>query len=292
MRVCVRHKSRFFSLHYSTCASLCDIEVHSSVRLRAYAPIERKNLVRDIKPLLLSLSQRHSVTASHSHTAIMGNCFSSQKQELDKDKVERPIVLLDEHNNPANVPQPTPPVSPVPIIPENETTIMNAKIFVALYDYDARTDEDLSFRKGEHLEILNDTQVNYPSKFHKQTCSRKTWQIIVHICILSDFPFCCCLLFFSCPKIPIRMRTNLLKCCCSCLCFGFSPVVLAVSLRAYARNVCYVWCVVFQCFGFRLNGPKKCVCVRHPSTICVFVFFHVTFFLHFLVGFHEIGGER
>lgn len=34
----------------------------------------------------------------------------------------------------------------------------NVKIFVALYDYDARTDEDLSFKKGEHLEILNDTQ--------------------------------------------------------------------------------------------------------------------------------------
>ena len=33
------------------------------------------------------------------------------------------------------------------------------KLFVALYDYDARTDEDLSFKKGEHLEILNDTQV-------------------------------------------------------------------------------------------------------------------------------------
>ena len=32
------------------------------------------------------------------------------------------------------------------------------KQFVALYDYDARTDEDLSFKKGEHLEILNDTQ--------------------------------------------------------------------------------------------------------------------------------------
>ncbi len=32
------------------------------------------------------------------------------------------------------------------------------KIFVALYDYDARTDEDLSFKKGEHLEIINDTQ--------------------------------------------------------------------------------------------------------------------------------------
>lgn len=32
------------------------------------------------------------------------------------------------------------------------------KVFVALYDYDARTDEDLSFRKGEILEIINDTQ--------------------------------------------------------------------------------------------------------------------------------------
>ncbi len=32
------------------------------------------------------------------------------------------------------------------------------KIYVALYDYDARTDEDLSFRKGEYLEILNNTQ--------------------------------------------------------------------------------------------------------------------------------------
>ena len=39
------------------------------------------------------------------------------------------------------------------------------KLFVALYDYDARTDEDLSFKKGEHLEILNDTQVR-PIKAH------------------------------------------------------------------------------------------------------------------------------
>jgi len=34
----------------------------------------------------------------------------------------------------------------------------HTKTFVALYDYDARTDEDLSFKKGEHLEIINDTQ--------------------------------------------------------------------------------------------------------------------------------------
>jgi len=45
-------------------------------------------------------------------------------------------------------------------VPNNATAAAtnNARIFVALYDYDARTDEDLSFHKGEHLEILNDTQ--------------------------------------------------------------------------------------------------------------------------------------
>ncbi|XP_019623821.1 PREDICTED: tyrosine-protein kinase Src42A-like isoform X1 [Branchiostoma belcheri] len=32
-----------------------------------------------------------------------------------------------------------------------------SKIFVALYDYDARTEEDLSFKKGDHLEVINDS---------------------------------------------------------------------------------------------------------------------------------------
>lgn len=93
----------------------------------------------------------------------MGNCFSSQKQDLDKDKGERSIPPHHDDINVPNVPQPTPPVSPVPIIAENEPIQPNSKIFVALYDYDARTDEDLSFRKGEHLEILNDTQVHFLS---------------------------------------------------------------------------------------------------------------------------------
>ena len=39
-----------------------------------------------------------------------------------------------------------------------DSSAASTKIFVALYDYDARTDEDLSFRKGELLEIINDTQ--------------------------------------------------------------------------------------------------------------------------------------
>lgn len=32
------------------------------------------------------------------------------------------------------------------------------QLFVALYDYEARTDEDLSFKKGEQLEVINDRQ--------------------------------------------------------------------------------------------------------------------------------------
>ena len=34
----------------------------------------------------------------------------------------------------------------------------NVKIFVALYDYDARRAEDLSFKKGEHLIIIDNKQ--------------------------------------------------------------------------------------------------------------------------------------
>jgi len=30
-----------------------------------------------------------------------------------------------------------------------------------LYDYEARTEEDLSFKKGDILEIINDTQARY-----------------------------------------------------------------------------------------------------------------------------------
>ena len=45
-----------------------------------------------------------------------------------------------------------------PLPDPTEGANITSKVFVALYDYDARTDEDLSFKKGEHLEVINDTQ--------------------------------------------------------------------------------------------------------------------------------------
>ncbi|XP_044312446.1 tyrosine-protein kinase Src42A isoform X3 [Drosophila rhopaloa] len=107
----------------------------------------------------------------------MGNCLTTQKGEPIDKPAER--VKLDDPP-PIGVPQiPMPPhagqppeqIRPVPQIPESDTASANAKIFVALYDYDARTDEDLSFRKGEHLEILNDTQGDWWLARSKKTRS-------------------------------------------------------------------------------------------------------------------------
>ena len=39
--------------------------------------------------------------------------------------------------------------------PPPERYMPRGPIFIALFDYDQRTSEDLSFRKGEHLEIIN-----------------------------------------------------------------------------------------------------------------------------------------
>lgn len=98
----------------------------------------------------------------------MGNCLRTDKSDIDKAHVDQRIPLDDgaaigvtgvPQCTTMPIGQPQEQIRPVPQIPENETSNANAKIFVALYDYDARTDEDLSFRKGEHLEILNDTQV-------------------------------------------------------------------------------------------------------------------------------------
>ena len=45
-----------------------------------------------------------------------------------------------------------------------------AVLFVALYDYEARTEEDLSFKKGDILEIINDTQAGFVTQSVTKYC--------------------------------------------------------------------------------------------------------------------------
>jgi hypothetical protein len=109
----------------------------------------------------------------------MGNCFGKPSRPAipkptdpnefqNLAQVTNPAVLNPLNpNQPTNQLDPRPPQNPVE--PPVEQPNTNAKIFVALYDYDARTDEDLSFRKGEHLEILNDTQVRNKIKIIEST---------------------------------------------------------------------------------------------------------------------------
>lgn len=92
----------------------------------------------------------------------MGNCFSSTAEKDSKNKNERTTLHEEDVGRQFQTPPvPTPPPDPIrsAVNQVSDTSeVPPTRIFVALYDYDARTDEDLSFRKGEHLEILNDTQ--------------------------------------------------------------------------------------------------------------------------------------
>lgn len=54
----------------------------------------------------------------------------------------------------------------------NQTNPNEKKIFIALYDYEARTKEDLRFQKGEHLEIIDDTQGDWWLATSKSTGQR------------------------------------------------------------------------------------------------------------------------
>ena len=45
-----------------------------------------------------------------------------------------------------------------PVRQSDQRGSFTCKLFVALFDYDARTNEDLSFKKGEILDIINDKQ--------------------------------------------------------------------------------------------------------------------------------------
>jgi len=43
----------------------------------------------------------------------------------------------------------------------SKNLFLDAKVVSALYDFDARTDEDLSFKKGDRMMILDDRLVAF-----------------------------------------------------------------------------------------------------------------------------------
>lgn len=51
----------------------------------------------------------------------------------------------------------------------NANTNSDRKIFIALYDYDARTEDDLKFQKGDLLEIIDDNQGDWWLAISKRT---------------------------------------------------------------------------------------------------------------------------
>lgn len=75
-----------------------------------------------------------------------GNIKTSPKTAQSFDNVNADEKDLRNHE----------PLPDLPALPEIPNQPAEQKlVFVALYDYEARTAEDLSFKKGENLEVIN-----------------------------------------------------------------------------------------------------------------------------------------
>ena len=96
----------------------------------------------------------------------MGNCLRGGRKN-NRSRAEGNASVLDAGHNKyhptssavhmsAHNPSINSPLTPGP---HGGTTsyMPRGPIFIALFDYDQRTSEDLSFRKGERLEIINNT---------------------------------------------------------------------------------------------------------------------------------------
>lgn len=103
----------------------------------------------------------------------MGSCFSKFQNSVlrsnggeGRQETGQPLSSVVDHNGVVSINSTVggdvPSTSKVssPQISRDNTTSGSTSLplFVALYDYEARTDEDLSFKKMEILEIMNDSQ--------------------------------------------------------------------------------------------------------------------------------------
>lgn len=72
----------------------------------------------------------------------MGNCCGKSGE-----KALKPGTALTDQSEKMH------PDEELPPIPPPQTPTSSVRVYIALYDYDARTDDDLSFKKGDFLEI-------------------------------------------------------------------------------------------------------------------------------------------
>ena len=88
----------------------------------------------------------------------MGNCTGKKKKDRSDATPESPAnneppphITQAARSSPLK--KPHPPLPKVPPKPEPASPTGGVRLFVALFDYDARTSEDLTFRKGDYLEV-------------------------------------------------------------------------------------------------------------------------------------------
>jgi len=89
----------------------------------------------------------------------MGNCLGSANNPPDVKADSKRFVKEQEKQieQPRYEPQVTQPQPPAIVQPPPQMPTGGVLTFVGLYDYDARTAEDLSFKKSEQLQIVNNT---------------------------------------------------------------------------------------------------------------------------------------
>lgn len=80
-------------------------------------------------------------------------CVNSK--EVDKNEMNDISQQGGNAEGTAPPPDMKPPPPPVAPKPSDATNITNHTVFVGKYDYDSRTDDDLSFKKGDLMYIIS-----------------------------------------------------------------------------------------------------------------------------------------
>ena len=92
----------------------------------------------------------------------MGNCAGKgvkKEPEVDPAQIQVDAVTEPKKTSSASSSSPLkkihPPLPKPPPSPSSSPT-PGVRLFVALFDYDARTEEDLTFKKGDYLEVSDE----------------------------------------------------------------------------------------------------------------------------------------